>query len=315
MAEMVLVLDESHRIALTNRAFCNSFDSSVEQMQGKHVDGLPWVLPSETQFSSLIERLVDGKGDAPVVSLKIGGGKTRTLKPNVSEIEDESGVRRGYLVSLDDITALEEKQTALQAAMEKLQASQLEIEQRNEQLKLMATRDPMTGCLNRRAFFEKIEELWKSTLRYRHHLSCLMIDVDHFKAINDNHGHAVGDEVLKRVSQALMNEARETDYVCRYGGEEFCIILPHVDVEGAATAGERFRQVIASLEFDQLHVTASLGCSSFSLGPDSVESMIDQADQALYAAKHNGRNRVVRFDEAFSDTDVKDVAKPLEFTL
>ncbi|MCA9217283.1 MAG: GGDEF domain-containing protein, partial [Planctomycetales bacterium] len=117
-----------------------------------------------------------------------------------------------------------------------------------------------------------------------------------FKSINDNFGHSVGDEVLIKVAAALQEAARETDYVCRYGGEEFCVILPHVGIDGAQIAAERFRACIADLEFSQLQVTASLGCSDATFGAPSAESLIDQSDQALYCAKENGRNRVVRFD-------------------
>ncbi len=295
MSEMVLVLDESKRIALTNKSFGESV--KLDRVQGQHVDSLPWVIDDSENFSGLIERMLADDLDDCSISLRMGGDAIRKLKPNVSTITDEVGVRRGYLVSLVDITTLEEKTTALQTALGELQTSQLEIEQQNEQLTYLATRDPMTGCLNRRAFFEKTDELWKTTVRYRHPLGCVMVDVDHFKSINDNHGHAVGDDVLIKVATALRDTARETDHVCRYGGEEFCILLPHVDIDGIAVASERFRNAIAALEIDQLNVTASLGCSSVEFGADSPATMIDQADQALYAAKENGRNRVVRFDQ------------------
>ena len=295
MAEMVLVLDESKRIALTNKSFGESV--KLDRVQGKHVDSLPWVIADSESFSDLMERMLADDVDDISISLSMGGGAVRKLKPNVSTIADEVGNRRGYLVSLVDITTLEEKTTALQTALGELQTSQLEIEQQNEQLTYLATRDPMTGCLNRRAFFEKTDELWKTTVRYRHPLGCVMVDVDHFKSINDNHGHAVGDDVLTKVATTLRETARETDHVCRYGGEEFCILLPHVDIDGVAVASERFRNAIAALEIEQLKVTASLGCSSVEFGADSPAAMIDQADQALYAAKENGRNRVVRFDQ------------------
>ncbi|MFC1759208.1 diguanylate cyclase [Planctomycetota bacterium] len=295
MAEMVLVLDENNHVALTNRSFNDCV--KVDGVQGMHVDLLPWGIPDSAKFSDLMERMLAGDADDGAISLVMHDGKTRTLKPNVSAIVDEAGSRRGYLVSLDDITTLEEKTIALQSALRDLQSTQLEIEQRNEQLEFFATRDPMTGCLNRRAFFEKMDEFWKTRTRYRHPLSCVMIDVDHFKSVNDNHGHGIGDEVLIKIATTLLETSRETDCVCRYGGEEFCVVLPHVDIEGVAMASERFRRAIAALEIDRLTVTASFGCSSVEFGADSPAAMIDQADQALYAAKENGRNRVVRFDQ------------------
>ena len=296
MAEMVLVLDDKNRVAMTNRAFSDCLNQT--RVQGRHVDSLPWQLDKKRKFTDVIELLLENGASAPTVALEIKtDSEIRSLKPNVSEIVDEGGVRRGYLVSLDDITILEERTHQLETTLDELTSSKLEIEEQNEQLRYMATRDPMTGCLNRRAFFEKLDEAWKSTQRYRHPLACIMVDVDHFKSINDNHGHGVGDEVLTGVAKALQDTARETDFVCRYGGEEFCILLPHIGVEGAEIAAERFREAIAALEFNTLTVTASLGCSSAEFGAETGAAMIDQADQALYVAKENGRNRVVRFDK------------------
>ena len=123
-----------------------------------------------------------------------------------------------------------------------------------------------------------------------------MIDIDHFKSINDDHGHATGDEVLQAVGKTLLNESRQSDIVCRYGGEEFSVLMRDTDLESAMAIAERFRQAIKSLEFENLSITVSVGVSSFSLGATDAHELIDQADQCLYAAKRNGRDQVVRFD-------------------
>jgi diguanylate cyclase (GGDEF)-like protein len=128
--------------------------------------------------------------------------------------------------------------------------------------------------------------------------------LDHFKSINDNHGHSMGDTVLQKTAVALETAARDVDMVCRYGGEEFCVLLPHTDIDGAALAGERFRQKIAEIELPGFRVTASVGVSSISLAAPDLQAMLDQADKSLYAAKRNGRNQVVRWDEVPDDMEV-----------
>ncbi len=128
-----------------------------------------------------------------------------------------------------------------------------------------------------------------------------MIDVDHFKSVNDAHGHAKGDFVLKKVVQLLQKSARPGDIIARYGGEEFCVILPEANGDLATHLAERFRHEVATTNFDGLRLTASFGVSDSRLGADSPESFVDQADQALYASKGTGRNRVTRFDEIPAD--------------
>ncbi len=168
----------------------------------------------------------------------------------------------------------------------------------NEQMKKFASLDGLTGIFNHRVFQEKMEEHFSLSLRYNTPLSLVMLDIDHFKRFNDTHGHQTGDDVLKSVAQTLQETVRDVDVVCRYGGEEFVIILPQSKRVNALQAAERFRKAIETREFrveeKSLRITASLGVSSF---PDvnllKHEDMISQADTMLYEAKNSGRNRVV----------------------
>lgn len=207
-----------------------------------------------------------------------------------------------YLQEKPFVAVLEEDDEKIIKTLERLKASQREIEAQNRQLTYLATRDPLTGCLNRRSFVEHFDDLWRSSKRYEHSLSCVMVDLDHFKAINDEHGHQMGDQVIEQVASVLKRTARDTDFVCRYGGEEFCILLPHVDLAGAWFAAERFREAIEALQIEGIIVTASLGCSDREQGAAEAEQLIDQADQALYYSKRNGRNRTTSFDQIPSST-------------
>ncbi|MCA9168432.1 MAG: diguanylate cyclase, partial [Planctomycetales bacterium] len=198
-------------------------------------------------------------------------------------------------------TSLERKREELAKTLSELRVSRDELTTRNKELQYLATRDSLTGCLNRRTFFEIFDEQWKLAHRHQHPLSCLMIDVDHFKSVNDNHGHAMGDEVLKQVAATIQKMARKGDVPCRYGGEEFCMLLPNTDIAGACEVAERIRQAIEQLEFSALSITASLGGSSISLGANAPQELLDQADKCLYVAKRSGRNRVICWDEVPGD--------------
>ena len=103
---------------------------------------------------------------------------------------------------------------------------------------MLATRDPLTGCQNRRSFYEALETHWNASQRHGHSLGFLMVDLDHFKAINDNHGHSAGDVVLQKMSAVLKSSVRNCDLVCRYGGEEFCVLMPDVTLDQAVAGAE-----------------------------------------------------------------------------
>ncbi len=166
----------------------------------------------------------------------------------------------------------------------------------------LAMTDPLTGLYNRRGFFELARHELERSRRFNRPLSMMMIDVDHFKNVNDLYGHAVGDEVLRELAERFRSVMRESDLLCRYGGEEFCFLLPESDCQGLCVAGERVLEVVSakpySIQDIQVHITVSIGVTTLSLASTSLEALIQQADQSLYRAKQAGRNRVETFTPA-----------------
>src|SRR5262249_38155815 len=157
-----------------------------------------------------------------IISLETDENGKRTMSVNATPIAADDGVCRGVLATFDDITSVEQKNYRLRKLLQELKRSRAEIKVQNQQLRDLATTDPLPGCLNRRALFEGFENIWKLAERHDSPLSCVMLDIDHFKSINDRHGHAVGDEALQVVSAVLKSMVRASDLLCRYGGEEFC---------------------------------------------------------------------------------------------
>ncbi|HEU4993923.1 MAG TPA: diguanylate cyclase [Gemmatimonadaceae bacterium] len=168
----------------------------------------------------------------------------------------------------------------------------------NRRLEELATTDSLTRLLNRRALLERLSVELDRARRFRQHLSLLMVDIDHFKAINDQHGHLVGDTILRELGIVLAGAVRTVDVVARYGGEEFVVIVPETALEGAAVFGERLRERVAEHHFDlgavpNFHLTCSVGVATFpSPRVASPEDLFARADEALYRAKSGGRNQV-----------------------
>jgi two-component system cell cycle response regulator len=166
-----------------------------------------------------------------------------------------------------------------------------------EESRWMATTDALTGLLNRRAFLESTGREVARTRRYNDKLSVVLLDVDHFKHINDRRGHAAGDVVLTAVGKLLAGAVRTCDIVARWGGEEFVIVLPSTALEGAEEVAERIREQLASAQIidsggEVIPVTASFGVATYA-DNETLEQVIDRADRAMYLAKSGGRNRVV----------------------
>lgn len=165
----------------------------------------------------------------------------------------------------------------------------------HDQLEKLSRTDMLTGIANRRYFFEQGQQLLQLSQRYSTELSLIMLDIDHFKAVNDQYGHQTGDVILKEIADILKQNCRTVDIVGRMGGEEFTIVLPETDLEAAAQLAERLRRLIRGSVFQSngrpVQITASMGVSSVDHQHQiSLEQLIDQADQALYQSKMQGRD-------------------------
>ena len=188
----------------------------------------------------------------------------------------------------------------LEQRMQRLRHENLDLIVQNRVLSEVSARDSLTGLYNRWYVLEKIDVELNRSVRHGSPMSVLMLDIDHFKRINDSFGHTAGDEVLRSVGQVLRESCRVYDVPGRYGGEEFCIVLPETRVGNTSAVAERIRSRLASTKIPigntSVTVTASIGVAGMDASPDegvvSAAALLDRADRALYAAKHHGRNRV-----------------------
>ena len=192
--------------------------------------------------------------------------------------------------------AMEKK---LNKKIEELKTARTELEQANKKLEQLSTRDQLTGLYNRREFEKVIEKEWRYAIREQEPIAMIMIDIDNFKAFNDNYGHLAGDNCLQKISKAMQKSLkRPRDFIARFGGEEFVAILPETDSEGAKHTAERIRKDVYGLNIPHKYskvkeyVTISLGIG-FTDVPEMFvfEEVLDKADEALYEAKESGKNK------------------------
>ena len=296
LTEGLLVLDVEGKILMANSAFRTCHPLAEGVLLGRSVNELDWLIkglreapdlaPPWTRALSMTEPILGIELDLTHV-----GGESRRALVNCSAVRDVSGHARGCLVTLADVTALDHANNQLRIAMAELQ--------------MLANCDPMTGCFNRRAFFAKSEPMLAHALKTGEPLSCFMTDIDKFKLVNDTHGHAIGDVVIKKVASILKEAMRPEDVLCRYGGEEFCALMPGLDQDEAGRVADRIRAVLErevgpSVEsVPNMRVTSSFGVAQLGAGQVStILQLIERADQGLYAAKEAGRNQVQCIDWA-----------------
>ncbi|MBF0177743.1 MAG: diguanylate cyclase [Magnetococcales bacterium] len=259
--EGMVVTDRQGKIVLVNPAAERLLEKSQEAIVSA---GFLHILDDPEHMRALLHEI---KNNIPSVVVHKG----RILNVYAATIHSADGSQVGSAALIRDIT----------------QEKKLE-----QQLRQTSTTDALTGLCNRRRFDEVLLEEWSRSKRYNLCFSLLMFDVDHFKKFNDEHGHDQGDRVLQAMGQVMRKLFRDVDYPCRYGGEEFVVILPNTAFPGANLAAERLRKEVEELVIDGLKVTISIGVAIHpGVGVDSAD-MLKQADIALYASKKGGRNRV-----------------------
>ncbi len=260
----------------------------VRSLRGEEIAG---AIPSDVVLSSIPRgggMLLPG--DAPIRDF---------LPPDAAVLAplEVDGAITGLLVLGSRMTEApyEPHDGALLRALSDVSAIALRNAELMDQLRTQAMRDALTGCMNRRGFDERMAIEFSRARRYQRSLSLVTLDIDGFKAFNDDYGHEVGDHALRRVGRTLHSTFRVTDSACRLGGEEFALIFPETEKNESARLAEILRAAIAALEPDALlprRVTASFGVATYPEDATDVEGLLRAADRALYRAKANGRNRI-----------------------
>ncbi|MCB1787666.1 MAG: diguanylate cyclase, partial [Gammaproteobacteria bacterium] len=272
----VIVLDESGRVIEFNPAAERLFGYTGDEIVGGSVNRLMPEVDAQ-RHNDYIRRVSTGDSRAMSSSREVMGlrkdGSLFPIEVTVAEARDgESLVHIGVVRDISERRAFE------------------------QQLLALATTDSLTGALNRRAFLEAGEDVFRRSVRYRHPLSVLAIDVDHFKRINDTFGHPIGDEVLIDLVSRIGENLRETDVFGRFGGEEFVVLLSEADEQRAIEVADRLLSVIraadrVSMDGTPVRYTISIGIASAGEGGHGLNNVIHAADRALYNAKNAGRDR------------------------
>ncbi len=285
----VLVLDMHRRAVDINPAARRLLGRDMESVLGQ---------PDAQVFSrwpDLAARLGEPSNAPLEVSLREPGG--RRLEVRATPMIDRKGRATGRLVVLRDITVRALAEDALRDANERLLAQLAQIEALQADLRDQAIRDPMTGLFNRRFLDDTLERELARAARDGGPLSVIMLDLDHFKQLNDTHGHKAGDMALRAVGTLLHAKSRLGDFTCRYGGEEFVVIMPDTPLATALMRAEEWRVALlctaVTAQGQTLHMTLSGGVAVFPRHGETPDALLRAADLALYAAKAAGRNRVV----------------------
>lgn len=306
-ANVLMVEDSQVSLAtyaqrLENRGYSVATASSAEQARQELAQKLPEIIlldvfmPKVSGFDLLRELRADPRTSHIPVIL-------------VSALSDTKHIVEGLDLGANDYVTKPIVMPILTARMEALlRASDLvrRLEVQTELLSKLAAYDDLTGAYNRRSMFHHLEAEIGRARRYQRDLSVLMVDVDHFKRVNDSLGHAAGDAALAWVAHTLHAQLRSMDFLCRYGGEEFCVILPETGAAGAARAGERLREAVEREPFTtgstRVPLTISVGVATWSAAAGTeIPDLLAQADAALLEAKRAGRNRVATAADAASN--------------
>ena len=296
LTEGLVLVDPQGEIVHSNKAFSEMVKADSDELIGSQLNSQNWIqenvddvaMPWEICFSK--HESVRGK----IVELKVDG-RSKKYIVNSSPVLGGGKSAKGALISFDDVTDLEGKKQELAQIILTLRKSRDEVARQNEELNFLANCDPLTKCFNRRSFWNQYNELWETCEIGQ--LNLVMVDIDHFKSINDNYGHSTGDDVLKDNGELLRRVTGVRGTVCRYGGEEFVVLLPNMSLDEATDVAREIHAEYQVVELGGISVRASLGVSNTGLGVMDTQHLLDQADQCLFAAKRNGRNQVVRYDQ------------------
>lgn len=290
--EMVFVVDAHDRVLDANSAAQNAVGKSLEEIIGKD--------PLEVfqKWPQLINRFLTT--DEAHEEIQIPGDPPRTLEIDISPLYNQLKQLAGRVIVAHDVTEHKWLENDLKYANEALIKQLEEINKLRDELQVQAIHDPLTNAFNRRYLTEFLEKEISRAQRERTPVTIVILDVDNFKQFNDSYGHKCGDEVLQSITKFLNEHSRRGDVVCRYGGEEFVVLMPNVSLETAFERAEMWRQDFSEtgIEYEgmELFATFSAGVATFPQHGLTGEAILQSADKALLQSKDTGKNKVTRYE-------------------
>jgi len=296
--EGILVLDYNGTVVFSNRAFLELSGYQPEDLSHHKAKDLHWFwteIGLEQEPMETVPWLTAVKSGQTRCGRLTGlpNEKQRTLIMNSIAIASPDEQPRGALISLMDVTKLHQKQSELSTMLEAIRESSRQIRHQNEQLEELVLRDPLTGCYHRRYGIEALSQHWDDSPRDYPDVACLLVDVDHLRVINEIHGAATADNILREIARVLMRFSRPCDMVIRYDGEEFLVVMPETDAMEAVRRAETLRQQIARAEVNDIPMTVSIGIACRSdIDRGTPQDLLARVENCLAQAKEEGRNRV-----------------------
>ncbi|HEY9526084.1 MAG TPA: histidine kinase N-terminal 7TM domain-containing protein [Anaerolineales bacterium] len=293
MRDGVLVLDLRNRIMDINPAMEGFLEEKISFYMGKNAFEVfqPWMENTDLFLDKTQTRL----------ELKVPKDPSRYVDLQVTPLYDRSQSMNGHLMVFRDITESKQVEKRLRYVNDRLQGQLIEIGLLQSKLREQAIRDPLTNIFNRRYLDETLDRELSRAAREDYPVCVIMVDIDHFKRVNDTHGHEAGDLVLKAMAATLSHHCRRGDFACRYGGEEFVVVLPNITLETAYGRAEDLRKSLNQLsvpyEEHNLSVTISMGIAGFPENGQTRDTLLRAADQAMYAAKEAGRDHILSYNQ------------------
>lgn len=293
MRDGVLVLDAQNRIVDINPAMESFVEGRISSCVGKDAFDVFHTWIEHTDFF-----LDTGETS---IEFKVPKDPSRYLDLRVTPLYDRGKLLNGRLMVFRDITERKQVEKRLRFVNERLQAQLIEIGLLQSRLREQAIRDSLTNLFNRRYLEETLDRELSRAGRENYPVCIIMIDLDHFKKVNDTYGHEAGDLVLKAIADTLSEQSRRGDFACRYGGEEFVIAMPNITMDTAYERAENLRQALIMLrvpfECYELSVTISVGIACYPENGGTREEILRAADQAMYAAKDAGRDHILSYNQ------------------
>ncbi|MEW6403951.1 MAG: sensor domain-containing diguanylate cyclase [Chloroflexota bacterium] len=300
-ANAIVITDRTGTCIWVNPAFTRVSGYSSEEMIGHKLSKLKSGVQDEAFYRNLWQTILGGDEWHGEIVNKNKAGQFYIEEMTIAPVRNERGEITHFIAIKQDISDRKQSEIHLKDANRRLEFQMAEIQALQEQLREQAIRDPLTGLYNRRFLEETLDREIAHARRDEQSLCIAMLDVDNFKGFNDRYGHKAGDMVLKSLGEILQANTRKTDVSCRYGGEEFLVVMPNASIEGARRRAHHWRKAFQLLQNSfngqELQATISIGVAAFPTHGQDGEEVMNAADRALYESKRRGKNRVTVYQE------------------